>query len=158
MLAEIQSAQAKFHPDALTVAQRKPYERAAAKAVVQVLMHDVNAMHGIEDEFKLPRHTLPAFMAWKKKQPAQLNDVKSDADRKFAARRKQQQDELDKQKKWEEDRERAKWAAAAAIELQYKTKLNDMVLEAAREAVAGMSASPENPLTLQKSAKLVRCV
>ena len=101
MLAEIQSAQAKFHPDALTVAQRKPYERAAAKAVVQVLMHDVNAMHGIEDEFKLPRHTLPAFMAWKKKQPAQLNDVKSDADRKFAARRKQQQDELDKQKKWE---------------------------------------------------------
>jgi hypothetical protein len=158
-IAEIQSAEATFHPADLTLLQAKPYEKAAAKAAVQVMMmHDVHAMHSIEDEFGLRRHTLALYLTWKKKQPVQLTGGKSAAERQAAARRKQQQDVLEKQKAWEQDRERAKFAAATAIALQYKTNLNDMVLEAAREAVAGLTEAVVGmkPLTLPESAKLVR--
>jgi hypothetical protein len=160
-IAEIESAEAAFHPADLTLLQAKPYDRAAAMVAAQVMMHDVSAMHRIEDEVGLPRHTLAIYMAWKKKQPVQLTSgvKRSEAERRAATRRKQQQDEETKNKAWEQERERAKFAAATAIALRYKTDLNDMVLEAAREAVAGITPQGfegMKALTLPESAKLVR--
>jgi hypothetical protein len=160
LVKEIETAEAAFHPADLTLLQAKPYEKAAAMAAVQVMMHDVNHMHRIEDEFGLPRHTLAIYMAWKKKQPVQLTSgvKRSEAERRAATRKRQQQDKDLQHKAWEQERERAKCAAATAIALRYKTDLNDMVLEAAREAVAGLTQAAEGmkKLTLPESAKLVR--
>jgi hypothetical protein len=79
----------------------------------------------------------------------------SDADRKRILRQKQTREESEKQQKWEKEREDAKWAAASAIHHRYKTNLSEMIMEAAREAIKGMSTSPENPVTLNQSAKAV---
>ena len=117
---------------------------------------DTQSLHAIEDEFGLARHRLSKFVAWKKKQPDKLLDIRlSDAERMQAARKKQKREALDMAVQWAAEREKAKWAAAAEIQQRYKSNLSQVILEAAREAIKGMHTHTENPVELEVSAKAV---
>jgi hypothetical protein len=157
MLEEIEDAHSAFNPDDLTLLASKPYEQAFAKAVLfKVADSDTQELNKLEDKFNLTRHTLSKFIAWKKKQPVKLVDIRtSDADRKRAARQKQMREAEEKQQQWQAERDKLKWAAAAEIQKRYKDNLSDMIMEAAQEAIAGRTTFPDKPVSLKVSAKAV---
>jgi hypothetical protein len=154
---DIQDAHASFEPGELSSLASRPYENAYGKVLMfKIADSDTQRLNAIEDEFKLPRHRLSKFVAWKKKQPEKLIDIRmSDAERVEAARTKKKRELLDQHAQWEAEREKAKWVAAAEIQQQYRNNLSEMILEAAREAIKGMRSSPENPGELDVSAKAV---
>ena len=135
---EVESAQLKFEPGELSAIASKPYERAVAKALKEgVASTDTKSLSRLEEDFKLPCHTLVKFMVWKRKQPQELLAAgKTDADRMAANRKKQKMNEEAVQKEWEEKRAQAKEDAAALILVRYKKHLNELVAEAARAAVS----------------------
>ena len=153
LLEDIEDAHSAFHPEELSLLASKPYEQAFAKAVLFKLGDsDTQELNKLEDQFKLTRHTLSKFIAWKKKQPVQLSDIRiSDHDRKRAARQKQMREAADKEKQWQDERDKLKWAAAAEIQKRYKDNLSDMIMEAAQEAIASSSTLA----SLKVSAKAV---
>ena len=159
MLEEIEDAHSAFNPDDLTLLASKPYEQAFAKAVLfKIADSDTQELNKLEDKFNLTRHTLSKFIAWKKKQPVKLVDMRtSDADRKRAARQKQMREAEEKQQQWQAERDKFKWVAAAEIQKRYKDNLSDMIMEAAQEAIARMSSSVDKSVDaeLKVSAKAV---
>jgi hypothetical protein len=158
LVQDIEDAHSVFNPEELTLLQSKPYEQAFAKALLFKLGDsDTQQLNELEDTFKLTRHTLSKFVAWKKKQPVMLADIRTDADRKKAARQKQMREVLEAQEKAQDERDKLKWAAAAVIQKRYKDNLADMILDAARAAITGMHSSVEKTINqeLKISAKAV---
>jgi hypothetical protein len=139
---EVEQAWASFDPDSMTSLSLRPYEKAFA----EVQKRDVGnftELTRIEEQFKLPKHTLSKFLEWKKKLPAVLpsDSTKTKAEMMATKRAREVGEAAAAEKRTAEEAESNKAIAAEAIKKRYTESLDDMMLEACNHAILEAASS-----------------